>query len=155
MKSIHLTDEILQAFLLKEIRDDSIAAHLIVCSKCRKRLEEYQYLIDSVQKIKTETFSFDVTILAMNNIVLYEKKKSKKQELVFLGLLIFLLIAISSFSIPFIPKILAIFCSKSILTTLLVIGTGLVVLLFLLADITQQYKTKEEKIFKNNLQPIL
>jgi hypothetical protein len=155
MKNIHLTDEVLQAFLLKEIQDDTVATHLTVCSKCRKRLEEYQFLIDNVQKIKTETFSFNVTTLAMNNIMLYEKKKSNKQELVFWGLLIFLLMAISSFSIPFIPKIFTIFYSKSIFTTLLVIVTGLVVLLFLLADITQQYKTKEKKIFKNNLQPIL
>lgn len=155
MKSIHFTDEILQAYLLKEIQDDTIATHLTVCSTCRERLEEYQFLIDSVQKTKTETISFNVTTLAMNTIMLYEKKKSKKQELVFWGLLIFLLLAISSFSIPFIPRMLAIFYTKSILTTLLIIGTGLVVLFFLLADITQQYKAKEEKIFQNNLQPIL
>ena len=155
MKSIHFTDEILQAYLLKEIQDDTIATHLTVCSTCRERLEEYQFLIDSVQKTKTETISFNVTTLAMNTIMLYEKKKSKKQELVFWGLLIFLLLAISSFSIPFIPRMLAIFYTKSILTTLLIIGTSLVVLFFLLADITQQYKAKEEKIFQNNLQPIL
>lgn len=155
MKSIHFSDEILQAYLLKEIQDDTIATHLTVCSTCRERLEEYQFLIDSVQKTKTETISFNVTTLAMNTIMLYEKKKSKKQELVFWGLLIFLLIAISSFSIPFIPRMLAIFYTKSILTTLLIIGTGLVVLFFLLADITQQYKAKKEKIFQNNLQPIL
>ncbi|MFN7116954.1 MAG: anti-sigma factor family protein [Saprospiraceae bacterium] len=155
MKSIHLTDEILQAFLLKEIQDDAIATHLAGCSECRERLKEYQFLIDSVQKIKTETFSFDVTTLAMNNIMLYEKKKSRSQELIFWGLLIGLFIGISSFSIPFIPLILDIFYSKSIITTLLVMGTGLGVLLFLLADITRQYKAKEDKIFKNNLQPTL
>jgi hypothetical protein len=155
MKNNHLTDEILQAFLLKEMQDDGIATHLAVCPSCQERLEKYQFLIDSVRKIKPEIFSFDVTTLAMNNIMLYEKKKSKKQELVFWGLLIFLLIAISSFSVPYIPKILSIFYSKSIFTTLLVVGTVLVVLLYLLADITQQYKMKEEKIFQDNLQPIL
>jgi hypothetical protein len=155
MKSIHLTDEILQAYLLKEIQDDTIATHLTVCSTCRQRLGEYLFLIDSVQKIKTEPFSFDVTTLVMNKIMLYEKKKSKKQELIFWGLLLLLLTVLSSLSIPFIPQILAIFYSKSIFTTLLVTGTGLVVLLFLLADIIQQYKTKEDKLFKNNLQPIL
>jgi hypothetical protein len=155
MNSIHLTDEMLQAYLLKEIHDDSIVTHLTVCSTCKDRVEEYRFLIDSVQKIETETFSFNVTALAMNNIMRYAKRKSKKQELTFWGLLIFLLIAISSFSIPFIPRILAIFYSQSTLTMLLVIGTGLVVLLFLVADITRQYKTKKDKIFKNNLQPIL
>lgn len=155
MKNIHLSDEILQASLLKEIQDDTIATHLAACSTCRKRLEEYQYLINSFQKIKTESFSFDITTLAMNKVMLYEKKKSKKQELVFWGLLIFLFIAISSFSIPYLPRILVIFSSKSILTTILVIGTGVVVLLFLLADIIQQYKAKEKKIFQHNLQPTL
>lgn len=155
MKTIHLTDEILQAHLLKEIQDDTIATHINLCSTCRKRLEAYQLLIDSVQKTTPETFSFNVTTLVMNNIMLYEKKKSKKQELRFWGLLIFLVMAISSFSIPFIPRAFAIFHSTTILTTLLVIGTGLVVLLFLLADIIQQYKAKEDKLFKNNLQPVL
>lgn len=154
MKSIHLTDEILQACLLKETEDDGIVTHLTVCPQCKKRFEAYQLLIDSVQKIKAETFSFDVTALAMNNIMLYEKKKNKRQELIFWGLLIFLLIGLSSFSIPFLPSILSIFHSKSVATTLLAAGTGIVVFLFLLADIIQQYKTKEEKLFKNNLQPI-
>lgn len=155
MKNGHLTDEVLQAFLLEEILDDSVSEHLSACTKCRKSLEEYKEMINSMQKMNRETFCFDVTILSMNNIILYEKKKSKKQELLFWGLLIFLLITISSFSIPYIDTILAIFLSKSIFTTLFVLGTGLVILLFLLADIRQQYKTKEEKIFKNNLQPIL
>lgn len=155
MKTIHLTDEILQAYLLKEIHDDTIATHLAVCSTCKERLETYQLLIDSVRETTPEIFSFSVTTLVMNNIMLYEKKKSKKQELRFWGLLIFLVMVISSFSIPFMPRIFAIFYSTSILTTLLVIGTGLIVLLFLLADIIQQYKTKEDKLFKNNLQPVL
>lgn len=155
MKTIHLTDEILQAYLLKEIHDDTIAMHLAVCPICKERLETYQLLIDSVRETTPEIFSFSVTTLVMNNIMLYEKKKSKKQELRFWGLLIFLVMVISSFSIPFMPRIFAIFYSTSILTTLLVIGTGLIVLLFLLADIIQQYKTKEDKLFKNNLQPVL
>lgn len=155
MKNSHLTDEVLQGFLLNEIQDDAIATHLTVCTECRERLEDYQYLVDSVQKIKPETFSFDITALAMNSIMLYEQKKSKKQGLLFWGLLIFLLIIIASFSIPYIPKMFAIFYTKSIFTTLLMVGTGLVVFLFLLADITQQYKTKEAKIFKHNLQPTL
>ncbi len=155
MNSIHLTDEMLQAYLLKEFQDDTIASHLTTCSMCRKKLEEYQLLIDSVQTMKPETFSFNVTPLAMNRIVLYEKKKTKKQALVYWGILAFLLIAIASFSIPFIPRILAIFYATSVVATLLVTGTGLAVLLFLLVDIIQQYKAKEDKIFKNNLQPIL
>ena len=155
MKNIHVTEEILQAYLLKEIQDDTVAQHLAMCLKCQKGLEEYQFLIDSVQKIKSETFSFDVTTLAMKRIMLYEKKKSKKQELVFWGALMVLIITISSFSIPFIPKIIDVFHSKSIFTILFILGTGTSIMLFLLADLQKQYRLRERKIFENNLQPIL
>lgn len=155
MKHKHLTDDILQVFLLKEIQDDTIATHLGECSNCREKLEKYQRLVVGISKIAPETFSFDVTTLVMDKITLFEKKKSKKQEFVFFGLLTFLLAVIASVSIPFIPKILTIFYSKSIFTTLFVIAIGLFVLLFLLADISRQYKTKEEKLFNNDLQPIL
>lgn len=155
MKNIHLTDEMLQAHLLKEIQDDTITTHLTLCTKCIKRLEEYRFLIDRVQQIDPETFPFDVTNLIMNNIMLYEKKKSQKEDLVFWGLLILLFLAISALSIPFIPKILAILNSKSILTTLLLTGTALAVLLFLSFALIDQYKSKEDHIFKDNLQPLL
>lgn len=155
MKSAHLIDEVLQAYLLEDIHDENITAHLNVCHMCRKKLEEYKFLINNVQIIEKETFSFDVTTLVMNKITLYEKKKSIKHELIFWGLFIIPVIAISSFCFPFIPNILAIFNSKSILTTLFIVGTGAALMLFLLVDLHKQYKLKERKIFKNNLQPIL
>lgn len=153
MKSPHLTDETLQAFLLSEMQEDAIATHLAVCSNCREKLETYRQLMLGISKTAPETFSFDVTSVVMDKIMLYEKKKSKKQGLFFWGVLTFLFLVIVSLAIPFIPKLLPVFYSKSIFTTLLVIGTGVVVFLFLLADINQQYKAKEEKVFKNNLQP--
>jgi len=153
MKSTHLTDETLQAFLLSEMQDGTIATHLAVCSNCREKLETYRQLMLGISKTAPETFSFDLTSVVMDKIMLYEKNKNKKQGLFFWGVLTFLFLLIVSLAIPFIPDILAVFYSKSIFTTLLVIGTGVVVFLFLLADITQQYKIKEEKVFKNNLQP--
>lgn len=155
MNTIHLTDEMLQAYLLKETEDETFALHLATCSLCRKKLEAYQLLIDGVQTMKPETFSFNITALAMNRIVLYEQRKSKKQVWVYWGLLVFLLIVIASFSIPFLPRLRILFYSRSVVTTLLVTGTGLAVLLFLLADITRQYKKKENKLFKQHLQPVL
>lgn len=155
MNSVHLTDEMLQAFLLKEVQDNSIATHIAECATCTERLEAYQHLIDSVQQMKPESFSFDMTTLAMNCIFLYEQKKSKKQEWFYWGMMILPVIVVSSFAIPFIPNILAMFYSNSVFTTLLVTGTGLAVLLFLLADIIRQYKMKEEKLFKDFLQPKL
>gem|GEM_PF-1166264 len=155
MKNTHLTDEILQEYLLHEIQDDTIASHLAECSNCKKRLEEYQFLMDGMKKMTSESFAFDVTALAMDSILHYEKKQSKKQEWFFWGLLILLSFVILSFSFPFVPRLLSMFTLKSIFATLLVFVTGVMVLFFLLADLTQQYKRKEEKLFKNNLQPTL
>lgn len=151
----HLTDDTLQAFLLKEIQDDTITAHLAACSSCREKLGNYQYLVVGIQKIALETFSFDVTTVVMDRIMLFERQESRKQELILWGLLTLLLVVMASFSIPFITPILTIFYSIPFFTTLFLVGTGLGVLLFLLADMSKQFKLKEEKIFHNKLQPIL
>lgn len=154
MKNDHLTDETLQAFLLNEMQDDTITTHLALCKDCGEKHEMYQHLMIGMSKIAPEIFSFDLTTVVMDKIVLYENKKNKKQEFFFWGVLVFLLVTMASLSIPFMPVLLTVFYSKSIFITLLVIGTGLAVFLFLLADIKRHYKIKEEKIFKNNLQPI-
>jgi uncharacterized membrane protein len=155
MKDIHLIDEVLQAFLLNETNDNSISNHLAACSTCKKRLEEYQLLFDSVKEIKAEVFSFELTSLAMNSIMLYERKKTRKETMFYWGLLVILLLTISSFSIPYIPSILSIFSANSIFTTLLVIITGLVVLLFLFADLILEYNKKKQELFENILQPTI
>lgn len=154
MKHLHLSDEILQAFALNERQDDTTAEHLSACSICRQRLEAYQHLMAGIEQIKPEVFSFDVTALAMDQIGRYEKKKNKKENLVFWGVSAIVSIGISGFAIPFVPTVFAIFNSESIFTTLLVIGTGLAVLLFLLADAMRQYQKKERQLFKDHLQPM-
>lgn len=155
MKSIHLTDQVLQGYLLKEISYDTIANHLSECSICQQRLDEYRLLIAGIEETTTENFSFDITAVAMNAIVLYEKKRKLKQEFLFWSLLISLCMVIISFAIPFMPQILALFSGKFTSATLLVITTGFFVLLFLWIDISRQFKLKENKIFKTHLQPIL
>ncbi|RIW13403.1 hypothetical protein D0X99_16670 [Algoriphagus lacus] len=153
--SSHLSDEALQSYLLKEIQDDSlIVEHLEACSKCQKRLEEYQVVIKNVQKIEPEGFTFDVSALVMNTVTVYEKRKSRRQEFAFWGVLILLVLGISFFSLPFLPAVFKLFFSGSGLITLLAIGVGLGVFLFLLTDIIRQNQVKEGKIFKNNLQPM-
>ena len=155
MTNNHLTDETVQAFLFKETKDDGITMHLLECVECRGKFENYQYLVNNIKRVAPETFSFDVTNLVMDRIMLFERQESRKQGLIFWGLLTFLLIVISSFSIPFVPQILTVFYSIPFFTSIFVVGTGLVVFLFLLADINKQFKMKEEKIFRNKLQPIL
>jgi anti-sigma factor RsiW len=154
MTNGHLTDETLQAFLLDETQEGTAAAHLSACADCREKLENYQRLVVGIKKMTPESFAFDVTAVVMNNIVQYERQESRKQELVFWGLLSLLIVVITAFSIPFLPQIRAIFSAIPVFPALLIGGTGAVVLLFLVADINRQYKIKEEKIFQNKLQPI-
>lgn len=154
MKNTHLTDDILQAYLLKEIQSESITTHLKGCSICREKLMNYQYLIESIKLIEPETFSFDVTSNVMQKIVQYESKEKAKKNFIFWGLLTIVIVVILSFSFPYISKLLHVFYSLPFFTKIFLIGTSLAVLLFLLADIRGQYSLKEKKIFGNKLQPI-
>lgn len=155
MKNIHLTDEILQAFLLKDIQDDTIVEHLTVCSTCQKRLEEYQYLINCVQKINPETFSFDVTSVVMEKIQEVETQKEKNKNMVLYMSLSVASVITLFLLYPYIKIIFAQFQLFSIIANAFILVSGLGVVIFLLTDLFRQYKTKEEKIFKNNMQPMI
>lgn len=153
MKNTHLSDDILQAFLLKEIENDSISTHIAECAGCRAKFKNYQHLIGNIKKVNNEIFSFDVTSVVMEKVVQYENKKNAKNNFVFWGILIFLIVFISSFSLPFVSKFLTFFYSIPLFTNIFFIGAGLVVFLFLLTDIKRQYSLKEKQLFENNLQP--
>jgi hypothetical protein len=147
MKSNHIADEILQAYLLNEIQDDKIATHLFGCLSCQKKLEEYQLLIDSVQKIKLETFSFDVTSIVMAKINEVERQKERNINFV-------LYLSLSSISIaalvllyPYIKSIFTQFKLFTVIGNLFVLVSALGVTIFLLNDIIRQYKQKEMSLF--------
>lgn len=154
MKNNHLTDEILQAFLLHEIQDDTIDTHIAECSICRAKLENYEYLVDSLQKVEPETFSFDVTSVVMHKIEQYEKQEKTKKALVIWGILIVFIGSVVLISIPFLLPILSLFSSMTLFTNIFIAGSGLGVLIFLLFDLYKQYKIKEKILFEDNLQPI-
>lgn len=142
MKNNHITDEILQAFLLKEIQDDTIASHLTVCSSCQKKLEEYQFLIDSMLKIKPETFSFDVTTLVMKKIKKAETQKEKSTNiLMYMSLTIVSIIAMVIY--PYIKTILTQFKLFSVIENVFMLISAFGVVVFLLNDLHRQYKQKE------------
>lgn len=143
MKSIHLTDEILQTYLLEDIQDDAIAMHLTGCSKCRKRLKEYQFLIDSVQKIKPETFSFDVTSLVMEKIIEVETQKEKNSNIVLYISLSIVSIVAMALLYPYIKIIFTQFKSFSLMANVFMLVSVIGVVIFLLNDLFRQYKQKE------------
>lgn len=139
----HLTDETLQAFLLKETEDNTITTHLTVCSSCRKKLEEYQYLTDSFQQIKTETFSFDVTTVVMEKIKAAETQKEKNTNIVLYMILSVVAMVALIILYPYIKTIFSQFRSFSIMANACMLVSVLGVLIFLVHDLFRQYKQKE------------
>lgn len=143
MKSNHLTDETLQAFTLGEIHDDIIATHLTICTQCQKTHSEYQFLVDSVQKIKTESFSFDVGSLVIEKIKVFEAQKEKNANIVLYMCL--LIVSIGAFGLvyPYLQIVFAQFESFSTMKYLFVLVSVLGVVIFLLSDLLRQYKQKD------------
>lgn len=143
MTKNHLTDETLQAFLLKEIQDDTIANHLAVCTECQKRLAEYHYLIERVQKIKAETFSFDVTAVVMEKIVETETQKEKKTYIILYASLFIISIIVSLLLYPYIKIVFTTLKASSIITNAFILVSILGIAAFLLNDAFRKYKQKE------------
>ena len=143
MKNNHITDEILQAYLLNEIQDDNIATHLSECSSCQEKLEEYQLFIDSVQKIKPETFSFDVTSIVMAKINEVERQKEKDTNIVLYMSFSIVSIVAMVLLYPYLKIIFTQFKSFSIMANVFMLVSVLGVVIFLLNDLFRQYKQKE------------
>ena len=154
MKNNHLTDETLQAFLLHEIQDDAIHIHLADCSICSAKLKNYQYLIERINKITPEKFSFDVTGVVMHKIEQHVIQKNTKHDLIFWGIMAALIGSIVILSLPFLQPVVRVFYAKSFYTNLFMIGTGFCVAIIFVADIYKSYSVKEKKLFDINLQPI-
>lgn len=147
MTNNHLTDENLQVFLLTEMQDDIVATHLTVCSECRKRLEEYQYLIDSMRKIETETFFFDVTSLVMKSIREAETRKEKKTNIVLYMSLAILSIIVLLLLYPYMEIISTQFKSFSTIANVFMLVSAFGVAIFLVNDLFRQYKQKEKLLW--------
>lgn len=150
MKNTHLTDESIQEFLLQKTQDHNVVAHLTVCTNCQNKMKNYQHLFDGIEKLDSDILPFDISIVVMEKIMIYDKKKNKNEALFTWGILTFMAIAIASMSIPFLPKMTNLFSSKSIHINLVIFGTFILVFTFLLVDIYQRYKTNEEKYLKTN-----
>jgi hypothetical protein len=143
MKNDHLTDETLQAYLLKEIQDDTIATHLTVCTNCREKFEKYQHLIVGISKIAHETFSFDLSSIVMEKIYELETQKERnKNNVLYISLSIASIVALVLLY-PYIKIIFNLFKSYSIMANIFILISVLGVVIFLLSDLFRQYKQKE------------
>jgi predicted anti-sigma-YlaC factor YlaD len=142
MNTNHLTDEALQAFLLKEIQDTTIAEHISICSICRKKLKNYAYLLNGIQKVKPEAFSFDVPALVMEKIYAIERRKKKNASIIlYVGLLLVSLVVLFLLY-PYLKTIFMAFRSFSLIENTCMLVSVLGALAFLLNDLFRQYKEK-------------
>jgi sterol desaturase/sphingolipid hydroxylase (fatty acid hydroxylase superfamily) len=154
MQDNHLSDEAIQAFVLKEIQNEAIDIHIATCEICRTKIETYQHLMAGLNKTIPETFSFDVSTLVMHKIELYAKKEKIKTDLTFWGIMAGLTAGIVLLSFPYLQPLLGVFYAKTFFTNLLLIGTAVCIMLFFIIDSYRQYKHNEKKLFSNHLQPI-
>ncbi len=139
----HLTDENLQAFLLKEIQDHTIEFHLRECPICREKLKNYEHLLVDISKMAPETFSFDVTTVVMEIIKEVETKKEKNINiLIYMSLCVFSIIALILLY-PYFKIVITQFKSFSIMANVFMLVSVLGVVVFLMIDLFRQYKQKE------------
>jgi predicted anti-sigma-YlaC factor YlaD len=143
MSNKHLTDEELQAFLLKEVQDESISEHLATCASCQKKVNEYQQLIVGVSKFEAETFSFDVTKLVMQKIEEVETQKEKNKNWILYISLTLISLVILIFAYPYLKLVFAQLKSFLLIEIGLILTIVLGVTIFLLHDLSRQYKQKE------------
>ncbi len=153
MKYDHLTDDIIQAFILKETSDGKIALHISECNVCKAKLESYQMLMSAMGDIEPESFSFDITTIVMQRIEQYENKKKAFGFYVLMTILGIIIVGLLVISIPFILPVFQLFPSMTMITNVFIIVSALSVFIFLLTDIFRQYKQKERLFLNKILQP--
>ncbi|MFM2394553.1 MAG: hypothetical protein RLZZ546_2535 [Bacteroidota bacterium] len=148
MTNKHLTDEELQAFLRKEIQDETLSVHLTTCALCQKRYNEYEQLIVSFSKIEPEAFSFDVTKVVMQKIEEVETQKEKKKNMILYLSIALITIVVLILAHPYMTLVFTELKSYLSIQMSLILITGLGVSIFLLHDLFRQYKQKEIMLFQ-------
>ena len=111
MNTNHLTEEVIQGYILQEITDEQLSSHISECADCRAKIESYKALMNMIGNIKPERFSFDVTALVLQKI---EEKESKRKVLGSYALITILSVAILGvilFSFSIIEPIIQVFRS--------------------------------------------
>ena len=123
MKSMHLTDELLQDYVFTGILDENATKHLASCDQCIAQLKAYQNLSSTLNTLAVETFSFNTSSLVIQKIEM--RRKKKKIEL-----------NVTAFNVQLIDNAAMV---------LLFTGT-LCVISFLVIDMFRTQKEKELKI---------
>ncbi|HMQ06972.1 MAG TPA: hypothetical protein PKC30_06695 [Saprospiraceae bacterium] len=148
MNNEHLSDDIIQAYILDEIADKEVSLHISSCFDCRLKLESYQILMMQLNTIEPEVFSFDAASLVMYKIEETEKQRRYLSNYAFLGIIGFLILGVLVFFFSYISHIVHILQSMTIIGNVFLFVSAFSVFLFLLADILRDYKEKEKLILQ-------
>lgn len=143
MNNDHLTDDIIQAYVLQEVADKPIALHISVCASCKAKLESYRVLMHTIGNIEPETFSFDATALVMQKIRQSENRKATIGDYALSAISGLLILGVFILCIPFIKPVFQLFHAVTGIANVLIVVSALSVLLFLSADVFRQYRQHE------------
>lgn len=144
MKSMHLTDELLQDYVFTGILDENALKHLASCDQCIAQLKAYQNLSSTLNTLAVETFSFNTSSLVIQKIEMRRKKKKIELNLFYTSLLGLILVPVY-FILPMIVTAFNVQLIDNAAMVLLITGT-LCVISFLVIDMFRTQKEKELKI---------
>jgi hypothetical protein len=143
MNTKHLTDDIIQAYILQEISDNQIALHILECANCKAKMESYQTLMNTIGNLKSETFPFDVTALVLQKIEATETKKTALGSYALIAVLSVFFMGVILLIIPITEPIIQMFRSLNVIDNAFLTVSAVCVLIFLIKDTFRQYKQKE------------
>jgi predicted anti-sigma-YlaC factor YlaD len=148
MENEHLTEENIQAFILKEIVDESIQIHLSHCYECQAKYDTYETLVSDLSLLQHETFSFDVTAVVMQKIEAVESKKIVENNNLLYAILGLSCVGFFAVLLPYFKIIFLYFLRLSIFENGLLFITALGITIYLLGDIFKNYKKNELLLFE-------
>ncbi len=148
MNTKHLTDEAVQDFVLQETTDSEISRHISVCAECKSKVEVYRALMNTLDSIHPEAFPFDVVEVVTQRIAVKEHKRKTLGSYALSLLLSIVILGTVLYSLSILKPVLQVFHSLKMIDNALILVTAICICVFLLIDITRQYKKKEMMLFQ-------
>lgn len=144
MKTIHLSEEELQAYALDEQNcSKHITAHIDDCNVCKTKATAYRLVLDEIRHQPETTFNFDLAGLVMQQLPTSRKKRSYNFPIIVLILTI-------GTAIYLFKKQLADLIGGLSMLNWLIFSASIVLFTLLLLDMRFKFK-KSMKIMDNAL----
>lgn len=148
MNTEHLTDEMIQDYVLQETTDSEISRHISVCTECKSKVEVYRALMSTMESIRPEAFSFDVAEVVSQKIAVKEYKRKTFGSYALGLVLSIVILSVVLYSLSILKPVLQVFHSLKMIDNAFILVTAICICVFLLKDITRQYKEKEMMLFQ-------